>query len=245
MPEEIPDSLDLPKMNRIKMFKFDKNEASMNPADCNWAPIPASEWNLQSWTYGKIKQISDLYSPSIFGATQNLRCECGKLSGPATVGDYCTKCDVFVTDDTEKIHRIRAGRLELAAPIRHPLSSAHWLQEFPIAPIGYRLSIDGKITSLGSKYEKLVQANVAAGGSWKDRFMKEGAGKFEKADSKPLVDSIRDIIGIYDDCNSSPVALGRDDTLLSLILAGLASLQPDVSTLVRCCGIVLKIQVAL
>jgi len=202
---------------------------------------------MLSWTHGRrIKSLNDLYSPSVFGASVNLRCECGKLSGTRVIGDYCMECEVFVTDDVQKTHRQRIGRMDLAVPIRHPLSQQTYIEALPIAPIFYRRQSNGLTTALGKKYELAAIANFAAAESLGEKFAEGYMRRLQMFDLAPLQDAIDNIVGLGPGgkLEGSTIGLGRDDTLLSLIITGLATLQPDISALIRCCGVVLQFKTA-
>lgn len=59
-----------------------------------------------------------LYCARIFGPVDDLRCLCGKLSGPAHAGETCDRCGVLCGES-----RLRAGRwghIESPTPLVHP-----------------------------------------------------------------------------------------------------------------------------
>ena len=121
----------------------------------NWNFVPATTYQVISWSFGKVKTLSDLYDARYFGASMPCKCECG-LRGADSIGTVCSACGVLVTDDPTTVRRQRLGHVELNASVKHPLFESHSLRAFPIAPIYYRVDGDGTITELGKKYESLI-----------------------------------------------------------------------------------------
>src|SRR6185437_4187527 len=92
-----------------------RGNAVMEPSEVNWRFVIAKSWNSDMWVFGPpIRAVEDLYAPKVVGPTQSFRCECGKLTGPSVVGEWCSECDVFVSEDAERTRRHRIGRIELA-----------------------------------------------------------------------------------------------------------------------------------
>ena len=126
----------------------------------SWRLAPATDLHIRSWSYGSVNTVEDLYSPAIFGAATDLRCDCGQLQGESVVGQSCPRCRVFVETDAAEARRRRMGKIALACHCKHPLTQ-EWLTLFPVAPIGFRVNKDGNPNELGKKYEALCRANAA------------------------------------------------------------------------------------
>src|SRR4051812_11594115 len=73
------------------------------------------------WSEGKIENVHDLYSPAIFGATRNHRCECGKLVGELYDGMLCDKCLTSVVANAGLGHHRRIGDIPLAIECKNPM----------------------------------------------------------------------------------------------------------------------------
>src|SRR5205823_2066565 len=126
-------------------------------------------------------------------------CECGALVGEAAVDTMCTKCKVFVSADATATRRQRLAKFQVASMCRHPLDRDKIiLDEFPIAPIGFRTDADGSPNALGRKFEALIEVNAAL----RERLPKKGSTEFfatmREHDTADLQAALDDIVGTRD-----------------------------------------------
>ncbi len=197
----------------------------------DWWIVPAGRLDVQRWSFGTIKQISDLYDPKIFGPTENSRCACGKLVGEVAEGRICHVCGVTVFADALLARHQRMGKLDLACYCKHPCHRATLIDTVPVAPIAFRTEADGTPNTLGRKYEALVSLNVAAADSLPPKGTRERYKSELEFDSGEIVAALSTIVG--------RAAVGEtldEHSLLSLLIDALATGKPYASTLTRSRG---------
>jgi hypothetical protein len=202
----------------------------------DWWLVPAGRLDVQSWSFGTIKQLSDFYEPKIFGPKEDLRCECGKFAGEASDDRTCDVCGVHVYANSRFARRQRIGKIDLAYPCGHPCDRSTLIEAFPVAPIEFRTKADGTANALGMKYEALLKVNVAAAASLPAKGTKEYYKAAFERDSAELVAALSLIVGRRADGNTPD-----EDSLLALAIDALARGKPSASTLIRCCGYAVEV----
>ncbi len=193
------------------------------------------------WSRGLVKSVADLYRPDIFGATQNLRCECGALTGAQNVGNLCAECGVFVEADATAARRRYVGLFHFGPGhglYRHPYTKEEIL-EFLIPPIGYRVAADGMPNSLGRKVATLVALVADIEARYSRASSDERAYLLQM--NQPIDQLLEDIVGVFGPPRASDSAADSADTLLSLFYQAIKTLDPSVGVLARCCGLRLDV----
>ena len=163
---------------------FDDTEAE-RPVEHPSSPI--STWNLQagetfnfqSWSYGLIKDVDDLYDKFTF--------EGEPLPGMPPV---------FASGSPQERRRLRMGHMWLAVPCGHPLDCNELVLGWPICPIAFRVDEDGTVNELGKKCEALVRANLAQARELPPKGSEDYYKALRALDSTPLYKCMFDIIGI-------------------------------------------------
>jgi len=207
-----------------------------------WRFTPATI-EIRHWSYGRIRTIADLYDPKIFGPTGDLRCECGKHAGREAAGALCDVCGVKVAEDSALLRRTRLGHVEISCwGCRHPLAPDQPIYGFPIAPIAYRRDVDGSVNALGRKYEALVQACMSADAALLPiEPTEQYVAKISKFDNAAVVSAIAEIVGVQGQRGREPMASPGSDSLLGLVMQALTTNDPEISALVRSCGLALEV----
>ena len=213
----------------------------MSKSGPNWQfVVPDSSAEFRLWSYGKVENKSDLYDPKIFGPKDDLKCECGKLSGQDVIDIVCDRCGVRVCSDAALVRKQRSGHIELACWCPHPLDNDVTIESFPIAPIGYRTEVGGTPNSLGKKYETFVEANT----SLAEKLPRKGSTEYyaagKEADVTELRAAMAEIIGIGKGDNEK-WGLDAEDCLLWLLIRSIVGLDPNICSIVRSCGCTLKL----
>ena len=207
--------------------------------DSQWQIVPARHATVLGWSFGTVRSVSELYSPSVFGPEHDLSCHCGNYAGAEMVGRVCPSCGVIVAADASRLRMRRFGHVELSVPIPHPLIRSVALAVFPIAPIGLRVKSRNELTTIGSKYERLIEMNTAVRDSVcsstaGDAPMREAAERGEET----LSDIMADIIV------GSPQRHGytenEDDNLMQMLCGAIVGLRPEVDVLIRASGCALR-----
>ncbi len=207
----------------------------------NWRFIPGKVCDFQSWSFGRVTAIADLYDPQIFGPRRELVCECGKYEGQRHEGMICELCGVKVSSQAAVLRQTRLGHVHLAVPCKHPLGE-NWVDDFPVAPYAIRVTPDGKPNALGRKYEGLLTANAAIASalppSDSDDFLH---AQFEQ-DRTALQTALASLVGretAGDDpaCSAEPA-----DTLFRCVCQHLGAMGPSLPALFRAMGLAIHIE---
>lgn len=195
----------------------------------SWRLVAASSAIHHGWVSGIVVKVEDLYSQQIFGAAEDLRCECGTVRGAAHVGDICPRCGVRVEFDAKMARRRLIGVMRLASYCQHPIFG-HLMFEFPIAPLAFRTDKSGSPNRLGMKYQRLVEVN--------SRLTHITGGH-------PELDFA--IADLFKDSGSGPNSALHTDShedpasLMELLNAAFLRLDPNLGVLVVCCGLALSL----
>jgi len=203
--------------------------------------------DIRRWSYGQVNTLENLYDPKIFGPEHNFQCSCGKYHAESMVGIICDKCGVKVVADAVKARRERPGHIVFPRSCPHPLDESASILEFPVAPIGFRVTA-GNVNALGKKYEKLVGAVSALQQSLppydppdeldKAREYYRALGSLDVSEVAWLM---RDIVGTL----QSPHPQINDDTILGLLFQAITKLDPAVHTLIHSCACVVEVSTKL
>jgi hypothetical protein len=200
-----------------------------------WQLVTASDGECRRWASGTVSSVEDLYAQSVFGPAQDLRCECGALTGASNSGRICANCRVWVLADSATARRTRLGLVELAFPCAHPLSGDA-IVSFPVAPIQYRITDSGSPTDIGLRYEKLLSTNLA------EVSRVGAAGSSEYFQSLPSRSANR-IVAILTEIVLGDTPVGSSSKgacLLSLLIDSIRSFRPEAYALVRSCGLAVE-----
>jgi hypothetical protein len=209
----------------------------------NWELVLAGSAKFLSWSYGRVKEACDLYSQKIFGPEHDLSCECGKYSGAVgQSGVVCDACGVTVATDAATLRRMRLGHLELACPCRHPLGSPRdYVDAFPVAPVGFRTSAEGRPSVLGTRYEALVKENLALESILPPRGSVEYYHALKTVNQRALQLALDAVVGNSSDESTARGRHAVDGSLLSEVFIAIARVDPSVSALVRSMGCAIRL----
>jgi hypothetical protein len=203
-----------------------------------WKFVDGNEFRQHA--SGLVQTIRDLYEPSIFGAAENFRCACGAISGTNAVGNFCRQCRVLVTAEASLDRRRKLGVVPLSCLVPHPFAPSTLVDDFPVAPIAYRINADGSPNLLGQKYERLVSARDALQRELPTYPSEEYFRKFRQLDISPIVDALRGLV--FGDGNTiDRVDLRAMDSLASLLVNALLRLDPEISPLLQSMGCELEL----
>lgn len=206
-----------------------------------WKFVCATDADVSRWSSGTVVTVEELYSSQIFGAKQSLRCDCGKLSGVATVGRLCSNCRVWVVEDAVSQRKRAFGKARLACHWQHP-TAVGWLTLFPIAPIAFRIGDDGEPTTIGRKYEEVVRVNQRLVAelpapntpSYYDAGFLDG-----HAD---LTTSLNNLLGVFGGRGRAVLneLEDLDTSLMGLLHRAISRMDEDIASYARACCVSLK-----
>ncbi len=199
------------------------------------------------WVFGLVKTVDDLYEPKIFGATADLRCECGEMEGEDKEGQICVKCFVMVVADSLRARKIRPARIELAAWCRHPLDLGQTITDFPIAPIAFRKTSDGDLTELGKLYEELIEESVTLRGRVETMAEEDRAIAGVLAEKAGWTNEVSDVLARIVGCGPAGAPDGEPapGSLASLLPSLAAANDPGLLHVLYSMGYVLDVQLKL
>jgi hypothetical protein len=197
-----------------------------------WKFIPAGFGDIGRWSYGTVETRADLYAPRIFGATSNLRCECGKLVGESSVGQRCLECHVTVESDYRSAQATRLGAMKMMSPRCHnPLATRTVFLVLPVLPIAYRLSSDGKPTIIGQKYEKVADLNF--------RVVVPAGSRVSIEHHPEIQEAINDLFG-REHAQIKNAQFGTN-SIVELLVQSIINVQDDVDVIARAAGLALEL----
>jgi hypothetical protein len=158
--------------------------------------------------------------------------------GEEKAGIICERCGVKIVADSAKVRQKRMGHAALACPVCHPFDGSLLLETFPVVPIHRRRNAEGWVSSLGRRYEVLVEANLRTADALPAR---DGSDSLAAVcDFRPteLQDAIAALIGTH---TKETPPFGADD-LLSLVAQAFDNKDPDVVELICCCALMLRVE---
>ena len=212
---------------------YPKVDSMLRRQEPNWRLMAATDADVRRWSYGSVEKIEDLYSPPIFGATEDLRCQCGDLTGEQYIGRICPNCKVTIEADAARARKRRLGKLSLACHYAHPLTE-EWINVFPILPVAYRLTANGEPTALGKKYETLVNVNT-------DLLSKLPARGMDAYYDSGLLKGRPELTSVLHDIIGTGPLLVEGSTLLSLLLHAVVGVDDEIAPIARACGLTLEV----
>lgn len=197
----------------------------------SWQLVPARDHTLKELSSGHINGREDLYASTIFGASQDLCCECGKLRGIENIGKRCPFCRTRVEADVRLARRTYLGHMMLACRYTNPITNTK-IGILPIAPIHFRLDDSNCPNWLGQKYESIFEINSEVSKQLPSRDSNVGILSYITSSSPELDSAITELImdkryGLT--CLLSKIIIGTDPALQSIALSCGLTLQLQIT----------------
>lgn len=211
--------------------------------DFEWTFVPAVGLECVRWSRGVVQTRADLYSPAIFGATEDYRCACGLLAGEGNVGRTCAQCQVMVVSNAGLGLKTRIARMPLGLNCRHPWARQSdipggWIRELLVAPIAYRVGPHGEPNVFGRKYEALLEETVAIRAELGKLEPSEVPRQKAEMDTSRLDRIIETIFGTAESRRSE----ATEGSLITLIADGLATFDRGTPWLLRSAMLTIHLQ---
>lgn len=206
-----------------------------------WKFAYASGFDARSKSLGLVLDTSDLYERNYFGDATILYCDCGELVIGETIDSQCARCHRTLSGLIRLEKITRCAVIPLACTCLHPwlvepvdftLLRVAYTDDFPVCPLPWRLKPDGKVTSLGVKYENLVEVNRKFKSELSKLDLKERT-EFESECGSILTQLMRSIIGLAVESGHVRVDGDCKDTLLSAFSQSLTEEPDGASALLR------------